>query len=280
MSIDPDEQLGKVIQGYELKSVLGKGAFSVVFVASKEDQLFAVKCLFKENLNEHQLALQLNESQVLMTLDHPHIIRFIETISTPEHLYLVIEYCDSDLFDTIADGHFNPEQSKTWFYQLSQAVGFCHENGIYHRDLKPENVLLKQGQVKLADFGLCTRHPLSNDFGCGSVRYMAPECLNGKTKGFFNLPYSTAANDVWSMAIILINMLTGKNPWREPCYKDKHFSMHFSEQKDVDSFEKEFGFHPDLVAILRQAFDLDPFQRPTAREFGEMVMALPILICK
>jgi serine/threonine protein kinase len=56
------------------------------------------------------------------------------------------------------------------------AVAHCHALGIYHRDLKPENILVTNGGrcVKLADFGLATRKPLTADFGCGSTFYMSP----------------------------------------------------------------------------------------------------------
>jgi serine/threonine protein kinase len=80
--------------------------------------------------------------------------------------------------------------------------------------LKPENCLLdiQTMVVKLTDFGLTTRDTWSNEMGCGSARYMAPEacaCAD-PVKG-----YSPAAGDIWALGIILINLLFSKNPVRE-----------------------------------------------------------------
>ena len=89
----------------------------------------------------------------------------------------------------------------------------CHGNGIFHRDIKPENLLLdRKGKthtfhIKIADFGLATRAPQSSEFGCGSLRYMSQECFNYDLSV---LKYDCAKNDVWSSAIVLINMLTKK----------------------------------------------------------------------
>lgn len=128
---------------------------------------------------------------------------------------------------------------------------------------------------------------------------MAPELLSGKSiaKEFsvelagndpspygqsgkasrMPLPYSSAANDVWSLGIIFINMLTGKNPWVEPSKKDKHFTVHLLSNRPgrVDSFQSQFNFSHELCFILRRVFDLDPFARPSAAQLFHMIEALP-----
>ena len=190
----------------------------------------------------------------------------------------MLEYCEADLFDTIMKGVLEEKKALLFFSQLVSAIAACHETGIYHRDLKPENALLSKGknpEMRLTDFGLATTDPVSTEFGCGSVRYMAPENLGEKTD---KAPYLSAANDVWSLAIILINMLTGKNPWVEPSNKDKHFRSHIlSTNRTIDSFRAQFQFSDGFCQVLRMVFCSSPHNRPTARLFLDHVLRLPSL---
>ncbi|KAI8908346.1 kinase-like domain-containing protein [Gorgonomyces haynaldii] len=274
----PQSQIGQCIGDIRLVSVIGQGSFAVVFLGMRRNQKVAVKCLYKQGLTSSQLALQMSEANLLTTLKHDNIIKLLETIETDDCVYLVLEYCETDLFDFIMASSRPEAETKRLFSQLCHAVDFCHQMNVYHRDLKPENVLLIAGDVKLADFGLATQHSLSNEFGCGSVRYMAPECLSGVDAGM-PLPYSCAANDVWSLGIILINLLTGKNPWVEPSRKDKHFKAHMGREMERDSFQLQFGFTDDLCHLLRRVFDLDPFKRPSALELAYLVEEIPYLLC-
>ena len=127
------------------------------------------------------------------------------------------------------------------FSQMCEAVAHCHRNGVYHRDLKPENFMVTDSRsfnpitgkherkvsVKLTDFGLATRDTESGDMDCGSAPYMSfgkfdsqlrtsedahlfshLECHNN-----ISPTYATAPADVWSLGIVLINMLYHANPW-------------------------------------------------------------------
>ncbi|KAI8926008.1 kinase-like domain-containing protein, partial [Entophlyctis helioformis] len=255
MSVDPlnpRAQLGSLIDGGRIRlvSILGEGSFAVVFLGrdTASNASYAVKCLYKMGLSKDQLALQLREADMLASLaHHPHVVRLHKTLQTPDFVFLVLERCQTDLFDAImrCEG-FSEPAARRLFAQLVDAVAAAHAAHIFHRDLKPENVLIAHPgdafvesalAVKLTDFGLATSDALSTEFGCGSVRYMAPECLASNAAGRSTTsgaaasmpgalrpaPYSPAANDVWSLGVILINLLTGKNPWVEPSPKDKHF---------------------------------------------------------
>lgn len=154
---------------------------------------------------------------------------------------------------------------------------------------------------------------ISAEFGCGSFRYMSPEC-NGEynftdfDSDFGNLrksssaeyrdikmesessrrlprtrnstdlplPYLSAANDVWSLGVILLNLLTGKNPWNDPSINDKHFRKHFFPRKKpkVDTFIKKFGFSKEFTSLLRKVFSLDPLKRPNSRELMKQVNSI------
>lgn len=293
--LDPQLQLGLILKDkYRLDSILGEGSFAVVFKASALSSrstasspsragrhFVAVKCLYKTGLTKNQIALQREEVKVMEKVSqHPNITSLLDTIDTPDHLYLVMELCHMDLFDGILSPSFKFD-ALDLFGQLVDAVAHCHERGVYHRDLKPENILLtSKGEIRLTDFGLATTDSLSSDFGCGSVRYMSPECLAGQDDAPGAVPYLSASNDVWSLAIILINMLTGKNPWVEPSKKDKHFRAHLlskSSLMSVDSFRSQFNFSDSLCQVLRGVFQSKPENRPSARSFLDSLQRIPSL---
>ncbi|KND01276.1 RAN protein kinase [Spizellomyces punctatus DAOM BR117] len=276
---NPHDKIGQLLDDGRLRlvSVLGMGSFAVVYLAESttnpSDQ-FAVKCLFKSNLTPTQLALQHNEATVMSLLSgHDHIVKLFKTIDTDDCLYLVLEYCDTDLFDLIEKRNgLDPTLARTLFHQLLDASEYCHSKGIYHRDLKPENVLVTFTgddtiSLKLTDFGLATTQEWSTEFGCGSVRYMAPECLDASGPG-----YSTPANDVWGLGIMLINLLTGQNPWIEPTATDPLFETMLNS--GFDPVRRQFGFSESLGWILERMFCLDPFERASLAQVREWMQGI------
>ncbi|CDS00030.1 hypothetical protein, partial [Sporisorium scitamineum] len=202
---------------------------------------YAVKCLNKVGLDARQRAFQRREIMLhTMASSHPNVVTLHRVIDDPQDpcVYVVLDYCpDGDLFSMITetqrymlpasasraaeeqgiDVAFTQDRLKMdalirdVFDQILDAVDFCHQMGIYHRDLKPENILCLRGGAKvvLADFGLATGDKTSSDFGCGSTFYMGPECQGGITRRLTS--YSTAANDVWSLGVILVNLICGRN---------------------------------------------------------------------
>jgi serine/threonine protein kinase len=142
---------------------------------------FAVKALAKNNLDARQKRFQQREIALhLKASAHPNVVSLAKIVETEDCTFVILEYCpEGDLFTNITErGHYvgNDILARQVFLQLLDAVEYCHSLGIYHRDLKPENVLVaaRGFEVKLADFGLATTDPYTNDFGCGSTFYMSP----------------------------------------------------------------------------------------------------------
>jgi hypothetical protein len=185
----PESRIGIFLgRSLELKGILGTGAYGVVYSAIDHltQTWYAVKALSKTNANgepldRRQREFQSREIQLHYHASaHPNIVSMLKIVDDPECTYVVLEYCpEGDLFSNITErGRYvgNDAEVQRAFLQILDAVEHCHRLGIYHRDLKPENILVSNGgdSVLLADFGLATTDPESEDHGCGSTFYMSP----------------------------------------------------------------------------------------------------------
>ncbi|EIW67802.1 hypothetical protein TREMEDRAFT_39946, partial [Tremella mesenterica DSM 1558] len=178
------------------------------------------------------------------------------------------------------------------FSQMCEAVAVCHEAGVSHRDIKPENFICcdsieldapteedfgpqakRKVVVKLTDFGLATTEEESGDVECGSKPYMSYECRNN-----LGPTYSPAPADVWSLGIVLINMLFHRNPWKDPTPGDLNFDNFF---RDPTGFllSKFTGIGREVAFYLaNHVLCIDVDARVSAREFGQWVKNLPEMI--
>ena len=264
---------------------------------------YAVKCLNKIGLDSRQRAFQRREIMLhTMASGHPNIVSLHRVIDDPEDpcVYVVLDYCpDGDLFSMITetqryqlpnapksssfccpltgekmDAAFSPERRemdrliRNVFDQILDAVEHCHSMCIYHRDLKPENILCLEGGAKvvLADFGLATGEKTSSDFGCGSTFYMGPECQGGITHRLQN--YSTAANDVWSLGVILVNLVCGRNPWKQACPNDETFREYL---RNPEFLKEILPISEGVNSILKRVFTFRADARCTIADLRAMV---------
>ena len=280
---DQDSRLGKVLQDtIQLVEVLGFGAYGVVYkgVHVRDHRLqFAVKALNKVGLEPRQRAFQQREIQLHHRVsEHPNVVSLYETVDTPDCTYVILEYCPGgDLFTRITEQSFYLGQEsliKNAFLQLLDAVSYCHSMGVFHRDLKPENILVAEDglTLKLADFGLATQDNLSPDFGCGSTFYMSPECQQSTPRP--GSCYSSAANDVWSLGVILVNLTCGRNPWKRASMEDSTFRAYMKDRTFLKSI---LPLSDELDRILGRVFDCNPAQRLSLAELRQAVLYCPRL---
>ncbi|KAG0008194.1 hypothetical protein BGZ80_003748 [Entomortierella chlamydospora] len=214
-----------------LHQILGVGAYGSVYRATdtQTGQTYAVKSLNKTGLDSRQRAFQIQEARLHGAVSgHPNIATLHRVIEEDECLHMILD-CGSegDLFYTITEREGfigNSLAIKSIFNQIARAVMHCHSHGVYHRDLKPENIIMFGESVKLVDFGLATTNETSSDFGCGSTFYLSPECQGGYNEQVKS--YDSAANDVWSLGVILINLVFGRNPWKQACLRDDTFAAY------------------------------------------------------
>jgi len=199
---------------YDMGKIIGKGAFSVVRIASRKTngKKYAIKCISKKTIQKSELTLLEREMDIMKKLQHPNIIQLMEVLDTADTLFLVLEFAEGgELFDAIVNrGFYSESDAAKIVYQILDAILYTHNHGIAHRDLKPENLLIAHDDgkelIKIADFGL------SKEFGaeqmmtsCGTPDYVAPEVLSGEV-------YASGV-DIWSIGVITYVLLCGFPPF-------------------------------------------------------------------
>ncbi|OBA27166.1 kinase-like protein, partial [Hanseniaspora valbyensis NRRL Y-1626] len=210
------------------------------------------------NMPLEQLSSENNYyKEIILHLRSNHlsnVVKIFEILESSIAIFTVMEYFPMDLFTSIVDEqHFahNPLLIKKAFIQLAGLLKKLADIDIYHCDIKPENILLDSNDnVKLCDFGLATDKLFLNMDTCvGSSYYMAPERVSGSVMmSLSNLnQYPTTAGDVWSLSIILMNLLTTRNPWLKATPSDATFS-HFINNKKVLS--KILDLSDDMLELL------------------------------
>ena len=113
------------------------------------------KSVFQANPKLEQLAI--NEIKILSSLKNDHIVKFVETLKTPNNFYFVYEFCNGGTLDTLlSTKKILPEkEALNYLAQLLDAFKELNKNNVMHRDLKPDNIFLSDGMDKLGDFGFC-----------------------------------------------------------------------------------------------------------------------------
>lgn len=211
---EPALVLPFTIREYELRVLIGHGGFSHVYKAydKSQDQFVAVKIIPRRCLRTlHDEQRLQREVDATAFLKHDHIVALHDFFEDQDNFYLVLDYCEGgSLYDLIRNGpRMREPQVATIFRQIVEAVSFCHARGVAHRDLKPQNVLITTlPNVKVSDFGLCgyiDDKMMMHSF-CGSPCYSAPECLS-------HVEYDGRKADVWSLGVILYELVTGTHPW-------------------------------------------------------------------
>ncbi len=199
---------------YELHALIGDGAFGRVY-GGRDRRLareVAIKVIKPWWADDPEWARSLErEAQLLARVSDPGIVQIFDTGNAPEGLYYVAELVHGEsLASRIARERISPVQARKLAEQICRALGHAHACGVVHRDVKPANVLISdEGHVKVGDFGLARLAEGSSDGEAGAIagtpRYMSPEQARGQP--------ATPASDVYSVGVVLYEMLAGKPPF-------------------------------------------------------------------
>lgn len=201
--------MAKHIGRFEIRSELGRGAQSVVYLAF-DPQLqreVAVKTMHFAQTGRDFNAGLLAEARMVSPLRHPGIVPIFEAGEEQGDLYLVFEYVPGETLGDLIQrtGAMPPSQAAALMIQILDALAQAHAEGVIHRDLKPTNVLMtRDGVPRVMDFGIARRADVASPGGVlsGTPAYMAPEYISRQVFG--------ERSDVFAAGVILIEMLTGK----------------------------------------------------------------------
>jgi len=232
------------IEDFVILRVLGRGSYGkVMLIQHKEEgNLFALKTLRKKKViktsqvehtkAERQYLFYVNNLRILEKIEHPFIVTLRYAFQTKQKLYMVFEYAPGgELFQHLKNlEYFSEERARFYAAEILLALEFLHSKKIVYRDLKPENVMLdSEGHIKLTDFGLAKElagdHGVTNTF-CGTDEYLAPEII-------LNKGYNSSV-DIWSLGILIYEMLTGWTPWQDDNRK-KLFEKILKEALDLSN---------------------------------------------
>ena len=216
-------QPGDRVGPYELMRLLGAGGMAEVWLAKRADGAFNREVALKlPSLTRVRRDLEqrfIRERDILASLEHPHIARLYDAGIEPLGLpYLSMEYVQGELLTDWCDAQRLDIRARLrLFLQVLEAVQYAHERQVIHRDLKPSNILVtKAGQVRLLDFGVATllddgevagKTPLTTVYGHALTPiYSSPELIRGDPV--------TAKSDIYSLGVVLFELLTGDRPYR------------------------------------------------------------------
>jgi serine/threonine protein kinase len=286
----PDPFLGREILNGEFRILekIGSGGMGSVYRANQTamNRLVAVKILHPKLANRGDLKSRFRrEAKAMSRLSHPNTVRVLLYGELEDgSLYIVMEHLDGkNLNQTVrADGPMAAERALPILIQACGALEEAHRAGIVHRDLKPENIFLcTQGGIrdfaKVLDFGLAkvTEREMrpgsiiltQEGMVFGTPEFMSPEQAQGRTL--------TPASDIYSLAVILYELLTGKLPFdaRSPL---EFLQLHVAAQPiPLGERAPEASFPTGLAEVIAKALLKRPEDRyASAADFGAALKVL------
>uniref|UniRef100_A0A0E0KLI7 Protein kinase domain-containing protein n=1 Tax=Oryza punctata TaxID=4537 RepID=A0A0E0KLI7_ORYPU len=194
------------MERYKVIREIGDGTCGNVFRAynTETNEIVAVKKM-KRKFFQWEECISLREVKALQKLNHPNIVKLKEVTMENHELFFIFENMECNLYDVIRERQaaFSEEEIRNFMVQILQGLAYMHNNGYFHRDLKPENLLVTDGTVKIADFGLArevSSSPPYTDY-VSTRWYRAPEVLLQSSA-------YTPAIDMWAVGAILAELFT------------------------------------------------------------------------
>jgi len=271
---------------YKILKIVGDGAYGNVYKAINKQtgEIVAIKKM-KKKFSSWEECMSLREIKSLRKLTHQNIVKLKEVIRSNDELHFVFEYLEQNLYDLIKD-KTNPLSEttiKSIIYQTLEGVAYMHKHGFFHRDMKPENLLIHQGMVKIADFGLAREirsMPPYTDY-VSTRWYRAPEILLRSTNYnspvdifavgaimaelYLNRPLFPGSNEhdqIYKLCSILGN--PGPSLWPEGLRLASRMGLTFPSCQPVNLQSIISNASMNAVDVMLSMLRWDPQKRPTA----------------
>ncbi len=271
--------IGKMLNNrYEVLEKIGNGGMATVYKAKCHvlNRYVAIKILKDEFTTDSEFIKKFNtEAQSAASLAHPNIVQIYDVCNEDTLYYIVMELIQGKTLKEIIteDGILSWKWSVNIAIQIASALETAHKNNIIHRDIKPHNIIITEdGIAKVTDFGIAKA--VSNStitaFGTtiGSVHYFSPEHARGG--------YTDAKSDLYSLGIVMYEMLTGKVPFDA----DTPVSVALKQvqEEPVDPMKYNENIPVSVNRIILKAMQKDPNLR--YQNATEMVQDLSLALKK
>ena len=279
MNADPRTSLSEALSDrYLIERELGRGGMAVVYLAQdrRHGRSVALKVLNPELAHALGAERFEREIHVAARLQHPHILTVLDSGEAGGHLWFTMPFVDGESLRSrlSRESQLPVDEAVRIAREAADALDYAHRHGIVHRDMKPDNILLSDGHALVADFGIARalagggENLTATGASIGTAAYMSPEQAAGERD-------VDARSDIYSLAIVLYEMLAGATPFDAPT-PQATIARRFTE--DPAPVRRQRASVPEHVErALQQALARTAADRfTTARAFADALGAAPV----
>ena len=214
---------------------LGKGKFGTVSLVHNNKNIYAIKAISRKSVEREKILAKyfVNERRLMLSLDHPFIVKMVKSMKNQHFCFLLIEYINGTNLDhylTNRDSRQNIYETQFYVGSMLLMLDYLQKKFIAHRDIKPSNIMIDyNGYLKMIDFGTAKILTDYTSTIIGTPHYIAPEILQGRG-------YSLSC-DFWSLGICMYEIFYGKYPFGN--YANEVIEIYKEILKDPFSFPNE-----------------------------------------